>query len=56
MKPFEQPQRSVKIKIELYIFISIQLSEMHGRDGKDKKSPDTEKTYTIEPRRNQVKC
>ena len=28
---------------------------MHGRDGKDKKSPDTEKTYTIERRRNQVK-
>ena len=29
IKPFEVPQRSVKIKINL-IFISIQLSEMHG--------------------------
>ena len=29
IKPFEAPQRSVKIKINL-IFISIQLSEMHG--------------------------
>ena len=33
IKPFEAPQRSVKIKIYL-IFVPIQLSEMHraGRD------------------------
>ena len=30
MKPFEAPQRSVKIKFN-FIFILMQLSEMHGR-------------------------
>ena len=30
IKPFEAPQRSVKIKNSLKIFISIQLSEMSG--------------------------
>ena len=29
-KPFEAPQRNVEIKIFNLIFISIQLSEMHG--------------------------
>ena len=28
IKPFKEPQRSVKIKFKL-VFISIQLSEMH---------------------------
>ena len=42
LKPFEAPQRSVKIKIYL-IFISIQLSEMNGM-GRVKQ---TEDYYTI---------
>ena len=42
LKPFEVPQRSVKIKIYL-IFISIQLSEMNGM-GRVKQ---TEDYYTI---------
>ena len=31
IKPFEAPQKSVKIKIQV-TFILIQLSEMHGRE------------------------
>ena len=31
IKPFEAPQRSVKIKVYVN-FISIQLSEMHGTE------------------------
>ena len=30
IKPFEAPQNSVKIKIYNLIFISMQISEMHG--------------------------
>ena len=32
IKPFEEPQRNVKIKIKVY-FLLIPLSEMHGAEG-----------------------
>ena len=42
IKPFEEPQRSVKIKFKL-IFILLQLSKMHGA-GKVKEEPSHKKS------------